>query len=71
MCLAAIYWARLPRVYFGNLAADATGSASTIHLSIEKLPRHSLTAHRYDSPDARTGLGSISRMGRAPNKIMY
>lgn len=24
MCLAAIYWARLPRVYFGNLAADAT-----------------------------------------------
>jgi len=24
MCLSAIYWARLPRVYFGNLAADAS-----------------------------------------------
>jgi guanine deaminase len=24
MCLGAIYWARLTRVYFGNLAADAS-----------------------------------------------
>jgi guanine deaminase len=24
MCLGAIYWARLPRVYFGNLASDAS-----------------------------------------------
>jgi len=24
MCLGAIYWARLARVYFGNLAADAS-----------------------------------------------
>jgi guanine deaminase len=24
MCLGAIYWARLSRVYFGNFAADAT-----------------------------------------------
>jgi len=24
MCLGAIYWARLARIYFGNLAADAT-----------------------------------------------
>jgi tRNA(Arg) A34 adenosine deaminase TadA len=23
MCLGAIYWARIGRVYFGNLAADA------------------------------------------------
>jgi guanine deaminase len=24
MCLGAIYWARVPRVYFGTIAADAT-----------------------------------------------
>jgi len=24
MCLGAIYWARLARVYYGNLAADAS-----------------------------------------------
>ena len=24
MCLGAIYWAQLTRIYFGNLAADAS-----------------------------------------------
>jgi len=33
MCLGAIYWARLARVYYGNVAADAAAIGSTIRLS--------------------------------------
>src|SRR6516164_2714401 len=33
MCLGAIYWARLLRLYFANTAEDAPTSGSTIHSS--------------------------------------
>ncbi len=33
MCMGAIYWARLARVYYGNTRADAARIGSTIRLS--------------------------------------
>ena len=32
MCLGAIYWAHVARVYFGNVAADASQILSLIHI---------------------------------------
>ena len=64
MCLGAIYWARLARVYFAALSADA--SAGRIRRLVD-LPRNRATARGTqnpdDSDDARRGAGRIPRLG--------
>ncbi len=72
MCMGAIYWARLPRVYFGNLAADASAIGfddSVIYREIAQPP-----ANRSVSmiPMMREqALEAFRIWGDRPNKITY
>jgi tRNA(Arg) A34 adenosine deaminase TadA len=72
MCLAAIYWARLPRVYFGNLAADATRIGfddSFIYREIAKaLPHRSIAMIPLMRGQA---LEAFRAWEQKPDKIMY
>ncbi len=72
MCLGAIYWARLERVYFGNLAADAAQigfddsfiyrefSQTLNHRSIPMVPMMREQA-----------LAAFRAWQEMPNKILY
>jgi guanine deaminase len=72
MCLAAIYWARLPRVFFGNLATDATRIGfddSFIHREIAKaLPHRSIAMIPLMREQA---LEAFRAWEQKPDKIMY
>ena len=72
MCLGAIYWARLSRVYFGNLAADAA------HIGFDD----SAIYREIAQPHAQRGIPMIQMMRQEalaafraweqmPNKIKY
>ena len=72
MCLGAIYWARLDRVYFGNSAADAQKIGfddSFIYRQIEQpLPQRSIPMIQLMPEEAWAGF----RLWEAhPNKIPY
>jgi len=72
MCLGAIHWARLSRVYFGNLAADAA------HIGFDD----SAIYREIAQPHAQRGIPMIQMMRQEalaafraweqmPNKIKY
>jgi tRNA(Arg) A34 adenosine deaminase TadA len=72
MCLAAIYWAHLPRVYFANLASDASRIGfddSFIYREMaEAASRRSL---RMIPMMREQALEAFRAWERKPNKIMY
>jgi tRNA(Arg) A34 adenosine deaminase TadA len=72
MCLGAIYWARLTRIYFGNIAADATKIGFD----------DSFIYHEFEKPLAARSIPMIQMMHdealagfrvwqQKPNKIPY
>ena len=72
MCVGAIYWARLSRVYFGSLAADASRAGFD----------DSFIYHEIAQPHAQRGIPMIQMMHEEalaafraweekPNKIPY
>ncbi len=72
MCLGAIYWARLARVYFGNLASDASKIGfddSFIYREIAQgLPRRSIPMIPMMREQA---LAAFRAWQERPNKITY
>jgi guanine deaminase len=72
MCLGAIYWARLARVYFGNLAVDASKIGfddSFIYREIaQALPKRSIPMVPLMREQA---LAAFRAWQEKPNKIPY
>jgi tRNA(Arg) A34 adenosine deaminase TadA len=72
MCLGAIYWARLDRVYFGNSAADAQKIGfddSFIYREIEQPhPRRTIPMIRVMQEEARAGFRAWDEK---PDKTPY
>jgi tRNA(Arg) A34 adenosine deaminase TadA len=72
MCLGAIYWARMARIYFGNLAADASKIGfddSFIYHEFERsFPERSIPMVQIMREEALAG---FSAWQRKPNKIPY
>ena len=72
MCLGAIYWARLARVYFGNLASDASEIGfddSYIYREFtQPFPKRSIPMIPMMRDQA---LSAFSAWKEKPNKIPY
>jgi guanine deaminase len=72
MCLGAIYWARLVRVYFGNLAVDASKIGfddSFIYREIaQALPKRSIPMVPMMREQA---LAAFRAWQEKPNKVPY
>ena len=65
MCLGAIYWARLSRVYFGNGDADASKIGFDDSLIYREIAQpHSQAQDSDDSDDARRSVGRFSCLGK-------
>lgn len=72
MCLAAIYWARLKRVFYGNTRKDAAkigfdDDAIYRELALP-LPRRSLPMKQLLSEEAAT---AFAAWGEKPDKVEY
>jgi guanine deaminase len=72
MCLGAIYWARLDRIYFGNVAADAAAIGfddSFIYRELgQPLSQRSIPMVQMMRQEA---LGAFRAWRDKPNKIPY
>jgi tRNA(Arg) A34 adenosine deaminase TadA len=72
MCLGAIYWARLDRIYFGNVAADASNIGfddSFIYQEFaQPLPQRSIPIEQMMREQA---LAAFRAWQQKPNKIPY
>jgi tRNA(Arg) A34 adenosine deaminase TadA len=72
MCLGAIYWARLSRIYFGNLAADASkigfDDSFIYHEFGRPLPLRSIPTVQMMRDEA---LAAFRAWQEKPNKIPY
>jgi guanine deaminase len=72
MCLGAIYWAHLTRVYFGNLAADASAIGfddSFIYREFsQSFPERSIPMSQMMRDQA---LAAFTAWKEKPNKIPY
>ena len=72
MCLGAIYWARLARIYFGNVAADASKIGfddSFIYQEFNQpLPQRSIPMVQMMHEQA---LAAFRAWQEKPNKIPY
>jgi guanine deaminase len=72
MCLGAIYWARLSRIYFGNLAADASRIGfddSAIYREFAQ--PHSERAIPVIQMMREEALAAFRAWEQKPNKIPY
>jgi guanine deaminase len=72
MCLGAIYWARLARVYFGSLAVDASQAGfddSFIYLEIAK--SHALRGIPMIQMMREQALAAFRAWNEKPNRIPY
>jgi guanine deaminase len=72
MCLGAIYWARLGRIYYGNVAADASAIGfddSFIYRELaHELPQRSIPMVEMMREQA---LAAFRAWQQKPNKILY
>ncbi len=72
MCLGAIYWARLARIYFGNLAADASrigfDDSFIYHEFTQPFPQRSIPMAQMMHEQA---LAAFRAWQEKPNKISY
>ena len=72
MCLGAIYWARLSRVYFANAAADAAGIGFDDSLIYREIPlplaQRAIPMRQMMREQA---LAAFRAWQEKPNKIVY
>ncbi len=72
MCLGAIYWARLARVYYGNTRADAAAIGFDDDFIYREVPlepgRRSLAMHPLLRDEAQA---AFQAWGDKPDKIRY
>ncbi|HZQ93378.1 MAG TPA: nucleoside deaminase [Candidatus Sulfotelmatobacter sp.] len=72
MCLGAIYWARLARVYFGNLASDASKIGFDDSSMYREMARPISQRSIPTIPLMREqALAAFRAWEKAPNKIKY
>jgi tRNA(Arg) A34 adenosine deaminase TadA len=72
MCLGAIYWARLSRVYFGNSDADASKIGFDDSLIYEEIARpHSQRRIPLNQMMREEALAAFRAWENKPNKIEY
>jgi tRNA(Arg) A34 adenosine deaminase TadA len=72
MCLGAIYWARLPRVYFGNLASDASMIGFDDSVIYREITQDFRTRSIQMIPMMREqALAAFRAWEAKPNKIAY
>lgn len=72
MCLAAIYWARLDRIYFANGAADASQAGFDDSLIYRELGRsHSQRKIPMVQMMREQGLEAFRAWKNSPNRIEY
>lgn len=72
MCLGAIYWTRLPRVYFGNLASDAAGIGFDDSFIYREITQDFRTRSIQMIPMMREqALAAFRAWDAKPNKIAY
>lgn len=72
MCLGAIYWAHLSRIYFGNLAADASeigfDDSFIYHQFTQPFPQRSIPMIQMMHEQA---LAAFRAWQEKPNKVLY
>ena len=72
MCLSAIYWARLDRIYYANTRQDAAAIGFDDDFLYREIPRppveRSVPAHRLLADEAR---GTFEAWRRKRDKIRY
>ena len=72
MCLAAIYWARLERIYFANNRADAAAIGFDDDYLYREIPKalsdRSIPTHQVELPEARAVFEEWRDM---PDKVIY
>jgi guanine deaminase len=72
MCLGAIYWARIDRIYFGNVAADASNigfdDSFIYHEFARPLPQRSIPIEQMMREQA---MAAFRAWQEKPNKIQY
>jgi tRNA(Arg) A34 adenosine deaminase TadA len=72
MCLSAIYWARLSRVYFGNTRKDAARIGfddAFLYREVAKpIPKRSLPLRQLLPDEARA---AFDEWARKPDKVSY
>lgn len=72
MCLGAIYWARMARIYFGNAAADATrigfDDSFIYHELVQPLTHRSIPIAQMMREQA---LAAFRAWQAKPNKVPY
>ncbi len=72
MCLGAIYWARIDRVYFGNLAADAAKVGFDDSAIYDEFTQpHAEREIPMTQMMREEALAGISSLGEHPGKIRY
>ena len=72
MCLAAAYWARIPKMFYGNTRADAARIAVDDDAIYQELalpiPRRKMVMTRLQPREAR---GAFRVWEKLPNKVLY
>jgi guanine deaminase len=72
MCLAAIYWARIPRIYYGNTRADAAAIGFDDDFIYQQIPlppeRRALDMQPLLRDEA---LGAFKEWGAKVDKVRY
>ncbi len=72
MCLGAIYWARLDRVYFGNTAADAANAGFDDSLIYSEIPQpHSQRKIPMVPMMREEALEGFRTWEKQVNKVLY
>ena len=72
MCLAAVYWARIPTLYYGNTRADAAAIGFDDDFIYQQIPlapeKRALTMRSLLRPEAQA---AFQEWQKKPDKIRY
>src|SRR6185295_4300380 len=72
MCLAAAYWARIPRMFYANTRQDAAAIGFDDEMLYEELPRPIEERRLAMKPLLREeALALFEEWARKPDKVMY
>ena len=72
MCLSAIYWARIPTIYYGNTRQDAAAIGFDDDFIYQQIPlAPQARAIRMEPLLREEALGSFQQWAATDNKIRY